>query len=77
VKEKGNMTESFSIQCQNDRTLTRGKLDEIGRECLSRGKRDVHSAVAAFMFSKPEGEVTKEDRQLAKMVSFQLIYSKT
>lgn len=40
---------------------------------FSRGE-DIHTAVGAAGFSKPESEVTKEERQMAKAMSFTLLF---
>jgi DNA polymerase I-like protein with 3'-5' exonuclease and polymerase domains len=39
-----------------------------------RAKKDLHRATAAAVLSKPLGEITKDDRQLAKAVNFGFLY---
>ena len=36
--------------------------------------KDLHTYTASLVFGKPEGEVTKEERQIAKAVSFLIVY---
>lgn len=39
--------------------------------------RDIHRFIAAKVFSKPESEITKIERNVAKRLSFGLLYSKS
>jgi DNA polymerase-1 len=43
------------------------------REAFARGE-DIHAATAAEVLGKPEAELTKDERNVAKMVNFGIIY---
>jgi DNA polymerase I-like protein with 3'-5' exonuclease and polymerase domains len=47
--------------------------DQKMKEAFARGE-DLHRLTAAAILAKPVGQVTKEDRQLAKAVNFGLLY---
>jgi len=48
--------------------------EELIRRALEAGK-DPHTAWAAYVFGKPEAEVTPAERQQAKAENFCLLYS--
>src|SRR5204863_9108608 len=43
------------------------------REAFARGE-DIHAATAAEVLDKPQAELTKDERNIAKMVNFGIIY---
>jgi DNA polymerase I len=55
------------------RILTHVSGEPKLREAFARGE-DIHAATAAEVLGRPQGELTKDERNIAKMVNFGIIY---
>lgn len=73
VAEKGYVLAAFDYSQIEIRVLAALSQDPILIDTFQKGK-DVHAAVASYIFGVPEEEVTKEMRRRAKVVNFGIIY---
>jgi DNA polymerase-1 len=55
------------------RILAHVSGEPVLKEAFARGE-DIHAATAAEVFAKPQAEVTRSERDVAKMVNFGIIY---
>lgn len=73
IAPEGCVLAAFDYSQIEMRVLAVLASDEKLKEVFQKGK-DVHSAVASFVFDVPESEVTKDMRRKAKVINFGIVY---
>ncbi|MBI3020295.1 MAG: hypothetical protein HYY60_03160, partial [Parcubacteria group bacterium] len=73
IAEKGHTLAAFDYSQIELRVLAILSKDKRLIETFEKGK-DIHAAVASYVFGVPEAEVTKEMRRKAKVINFGILY---
>jgi DNA polymerase-1 len=73
VAEPGTRLLSADYSQVELRILAHVSGEPVLREAFARGE-DIHAATAAEVLRKPQAELTKDERNVAKMVNFGIIY---
>src|SRR5438477_8920135 len=73
VAEQGHRLVSADYSQVELRILAHVSGEPKLREAFARGE-DIHAATAAEVLGKPQAELTKDERNIAKMVNFGIIY---